>query len=285
MEPKAPDRLRKTQEWFASIITVPIDENSRSCPDTPQGPLEQVAKEYIQPSPTLKPHQRIELYNQQYWWRLLTKLQETVPIVTRLFGFSDFNKVIGFPYLVKYPLEHWSLNAIADKLDQWIEEEYHEKDKRLILDAAKIDITYNKAFFTPELPSLTPEDISAESLLQQELCLQEHAYFFKLPYDLFSFRREFLAQEPEYWVENDFPKLTRGDFHFLLFRDRKNAVLWKQTEAEEFALLQHFQKGTSVETICTWIESQEEAFQNKVSEHLATWFKEWTFQGLLIKKC
>jgi len=287
LEPNIPNQLQDTQEWFASIITVPIDENSRIRNDTPDGPIEEVAKKYIAPSPTLQPFQRIELYNQQYWWRLLSRLHESVPTTTRLFGHTEFNKVIGIPYLLKYPPNHWSLNTLGNNLDHWIEEEYREKDKVLVHDATKIDIAYNKAFFTPQYPSLTNEDINGNpsDILQQSLYLQPHTHFFKFRYDLFAFRKEFLAQEPEYWVEHDFPKLKKGEFHFLLFRDRKNAILWKELEAEEFAVLQLFQEGTSVEEICSWIESQNDTFQEKAAANLAAWFKEWTFQGLLFKKC
>src|SRR4051812_44875922 len=102
-----PTQLKRMQEWFASIITRPVDEESRINPLSPEGvPMEQEACRYITPSATLLPAQRIQIYNQQYWWRLLSIMHELYPLVTRLFGHRDFNQTIAIPYLVKYPPSH-----------------------------------------------------------------------------------------------------------------------------------------------------------------------------------
>lgn len=103
---KVPFKLKKTQLWFGSIIGRPIDEDSKMNPISPAGqPIEIEACDFIRPSPTLRPAQRIQIYNQQYWWRLLSSMHETFPLVTRLFGYHDFNKIIAIPYLVKFPPE------------------------------------------------------------------------------------------------------------------------------------------------------------------------------------
>ena len=147
---KVPNRLKNTQEWFASIITMPIDENSKMNPVSPRGiSMKEEAKQYIRPSHALEPHQRIEIYNQQYWWRLLSTLHDIFPFVSRLFGFELFNLTIGMHYLNKYPPIHWSLNDLGTRMPQWVEEEYHEEDRHLILNAVRIDCAYNDSFFMP----------------------------------------------------------------------------------------------------------------------------------------
>lgn len=283
-----PDPLKRTQQWFASIITRPIDEESRMIPISPSGiPMAQEAWNYISPSPTLQPAQRIEIYNQQYWWRLLSNMHETYPLLTRLFGYFDFNQSISFPYLVKYPPNHWSLNLLGDRLFKWVEEEYFEKDKQLVLDAVRIDWAFNHSFVVPSKPALdlsilsTPEDMS--SLLDQPVSLQPHVQLFELPYDLFRFRIEFLKQNPDYWLDNDFPPLPCRDemYYFVLFRDRANNIDVVQIEKSEYQVLKRFQAITSVEAVCEWLEEQDEAFGAEAATNLPLWFQHWTMRQWL----
>ena len=202
-----PSKLKKIQEWFGSIISRPIDQDSRMDPLSPSGiPMEEEARAYILPSPTLPAHRRIELYNQQYWWRLLTSMQESFPMVTRLFGYREFNRVIATPYLVKYRPEHWNLNALGRRLPQWIEEEYEGGDKALILDAAKIDLAYEYSFTAGHFPSITLQDLADEKqFFETKLYLQPHIVLFTLPYDLFTFRGVFILNKPEHWEQTPFP--------------------------------------------------------------------------------
>lgn len=281
-----PEKLKMTQQWFASIITRPIDENSEMMPISPKGmPMTEEAREFIAPSPTLQPAQRIEIYNQQYWWRLLSALHENFPLVTRMFGYHDFNMQLAFPYLVKYPANHWSLNNIGERFPRWIEEEYHAQDKTLVLLSAQVDLAFSDSFVAGELPKIslerlaTPGDIS--SLADQPLQLQPYVVLFRLPYDLFQFRQKFLLQEPEYWLQNDFPKLTHYDRdesgYFVLFRDKFNRIEFKQISQSEFLLLEQFELPTTIDAVCEWLELQSansEVYQD-AGKDLAEWFQNW----------
>jgi hypothetical protein len=103
-EPKVPIYLLSTQKWFASIITRPITSESQMNPISPSGRLmSEEAKEFISPNHKLSSDQRIQIYNQQYWWRLFSILHQNFPVLTRLFGYTDINHSIGMPFLSKYP--------------------------------------------------------------------------------------------------------------------------------------------------------------------------------------
>lgn len=280
---QVPTKLKKAQQWFGSIISRPIDHNSLMLPISPSGqPMEEEAQIHIAPSPTLRPAQRIQIYNQQYWWRLLNTLHESFPLVTRLYGYNDFNRVIGMPYIVKYPPNHWSLIHLGDRLPQWVEEEYHENDKQLLSDAVSIDLAYGTSFCSIQRAPLTmqalPKEGDPSSLLNQTLYLQDHVFLFDLKYDLFSFRDEFIKQTPDYWLDNDFPPLQKEidkRFYFVLYRDRYNSIGWKEVPAAAYHLLNQFRTGTTVEQACEWLEKQDEAIFEEAMTHLHLWFQEW----------
>lgn len=278
-----PAELKSTQQWFASIITRPIDENSQMNPISPSGvPMTEEAKKYIVPSPTLKPAQRIQIYNQQYWWRLITTMQETFPTLLRLFGYHDFNQTIAVPYLAKYPPNHWSLNQLGNRLTTWIEESYLENDK-LVYDIAKIDWAFNDSFLAASKNTLDM-NISEETL-QIPLSLQPHLTFFEMPYDLFTFRKEFLKQEPDYWVDNEFPELKHLPeiAYFAFYRDANNNMNYQKLEKSEYQILKQFEKPTSIEAVCEWLEEQDESFCDEASQHLQQWFQKWAMMKWLGK--
>jgi Putative DNA-binding domain len=284
---KVPLQLKRTQQWFASIITRPVDEENRINPISPtKKPMEEEAAYYIVPSPTLRPVQRIQIYNQQYWWRLLNTLQDVFPCVVRLFGYHDFNLKIGIPYLVKYPPRHWSLTFLGDYLPQWVKEDYREEDKTLVYDSVKVDWAFGRSFLAPQLAPIDTSNFSSDvgmsALLTKKLYLQPNVFLFEMNWDMFQFRTEFLKQEPEYWIDNDFPELPKDrKYFFVLYRNRKNDISWKEISEGEYRLLTLFQKGMTIEKACQWLEKQEGPLYDAAMKQLHLWFQEWTIRGWL----
>lgn len=279
-----PLQLKELQHWFASIITRPIDENSNMAPISPSGkPMVEEACDYIVPSPTMLPAQRIQLYNQQYWWRLLSTMHEMYPLVTRLFGYHDFNQRLTVPFLTKYPPNHWSLSYLGDRFPQWIDEEYHESDRELVLNAAKIDWAYNDCFLAAQEPILDAANLQGEELLTVSLFLQPYVHLFELPYDLFQFRVEFLKHDPEYWLGHDFPELNHSEekSHFLMYRNLNNSTVVEALGPSEYQVLKRFVKGSSVDLVCQWLEQQDGALVEEASQKLNLWFQRWTAVRLM----
>lgn len=275
-----PPPLKKTQQWFASIITRPIDEDNRMIRVSPTGiPMEQEAPLYITPNSALRSDERIQIYNQQYWWRLLTNMQEGFPFLSRLFGFYAFNQMICFPYLQKYPPNHWSLNALGDRLCQWIEEEYTDNDKTLIYNVARVDWAFGNAFVAAAL------EMAEQGKSNQKLCLQPYVHLFELPYDLFQLRKEFMKQEHEYWLNNEFPILIHHpegkSYYFVLYRDRFFNIDFLQIEQAEFRFLRHFQEPATIEEACDWVGEQDEAFCDEAAEKIQEWFHHWAMRQWL----
>jgi hypothetical protein len=285
--PPTPYSLRSTQEWFAGIITGRMDENSQINPISPQGMLiAEEAKRYIAPSPTLRPHQRIQIYNQQYWWRLLNAMQENFPLVTRLFGYQAFNEEIAIPYLLAYPPNHWSLGVLGDRLSKWAKEHYHAPDYRLVRNAIELDWAFTASFIAAHYEPLNfsiLSTVSEEELLDLTLYLQPHLYLFHWNCDLFAFREEFIKKDVDYWTENDFPSLPKDKtYRFVLFRSSTdNQLYWREASAGEFYLLQMFQKGSTINQACEFIETQEPEVCEEALQNLHGWMQSWTARGWL----
>lgn len=283
---QAPYQLKSTQEWFASIITNRLGKNQGIQSYTPSGCLvAEEAARYIVPSPTLRPHQRMQIYNQQYWWRLLNTLHQNFPLVTRLFGRHAFNEKIGIPYLLNYRPNHWSLNVLGEHLSKWITECYREPDQALVLNAVHLDWAFMASLIAPQYPipnlvEMVKQD--PESLLSETFYLQPHIHLFTWGYDLLTFRENFLKQDADYWIEHRFPKLPKGKtYFFALYRNIHQHLVWREIKKEEFILLERFKTGTTITDACAYIESQEASIYEYVAAHLQKWLQAWTQAGWL----
>lgn len=275
-DPKVPTRLKATQEWFGKIISSPLAEGSKIADMTPSGgDIKDEAAERICPSPALKPYERIQIYNQQYWWRLINNMQDAFPFLLRLFGYTDFNNTIATPYLTAYPPRHWSLDALGRNLPQWISDFYNASDKQLVYDASVLDLSYMSLFFKPLL------QILSEDQFDNVIYLQPHVAFFEFPYDLITFREEMMAKEPDYWLENPFPELKAVPQSLIIYRSLKGHTTYKFLSRSEMTLLQLFQKGVTIDAVCGWIEMQASEFRREVELSLQQWFQDWTIRGIL----
>lgn len=267
-----PKNLLEVQKWFGSAISRPLEKG-----DLIADSIKEEAAAFIVPSPSLEPYERIQIYGQQYWWRLLTILQEAFPCVLRLFGYHDFNDLIAVPYLVRYPADDWSLNTLGSKLVPWIEEFYHAEDKSLVLDAARLDYAYQVLFFVRDEPRLdaASEDFGVKPLyIQPSVCLIDFAY------DMADFWKNLLNQEPEYWIDHPFPELKKDPTFIIIYRAPNGRFKTKHITETESKLLANFRNGMTIDDLCEWVEKQSDAFRKDTESNLQSWFSEWTVMGI-----
>ncbi|MBS0624467.1 MAG: putative DNA-binding domain-containing protein [Verrucomicrobia bacterium] len=185
-----PASLLEMQHWIAKILTRPLRKMGEDALPIFDEETGREIDEKLTSGPHLTAQQRIGIYNQQFWFRVFTVLQEQYPTLTRLFGFAAFNREVAEPYLLRYPPNHWILAKFGARLPQWLQEEYNQSDKMLVYEAALVDAAYENG---------TPGQV-----------LSLHA-------DLFAFRAQMLAHEPEHWIHADFPRIEWGPLrHYVL---------------------------------------------------------------------
>lgn len=258
------------QAWFTKQIATPLNDDQTISAIN----IEKEAPLYIKKSPTLKPHERIEIYNQQYWWRLINTMQEHFPLVLALFGTTPFNDQLAIPFLKKYKPYDWNINLLGEKFPKWIDEAYNEQDKALVLNAAKIDWAYISSFLAKDVKQAAFD-------LNEKLLLSPSLHLFEMPYDLFSFRREVLKKEADYWLDNSFPELNKGrPFYFIFYRNQNYDLASQEIDEAEFRILSLFKKALSLNELCDILD--DHPFQDKAEKNLSAWIQKWTSKALLI---
>ncbi|RME26677.1 MAG: DUF692 family protein, partial [Deltaproteobacteria bacterium] len=178
-EPAGPADLRTQQAGFAASITTPlqIDDDGYSYnadrydPDTVASML---------PGPTLAPVDRLSIYNQQYWFRLLTIAQDELPLTRRLLGLTDLNRLTT-AYLDAFPSAHPELHHLLERLPRFLAGD-HRFNRPLLRQAVDLDLLHQRVFF-----AATHEDLDAGTLSGSDLAaLRERPLHFQPAFGLFA---------------------------------------------------------------------------------------------------
>ena len=77
-----------------------------------------VAAQFIKPNDRLTSFERIEIYNKQYWFRLIDYLYEDYPGCWRC-GPLKFNKLIC-AYLEENPSRSFTLRNLGDRMENFV---------------------------------------------------------------------------------------------------------------------------------------------------------------------
>ncbi len=240
-----PNSLLEIQTWFAKIITSPLQENSRSNLPVYPDSLNQEIQQKIHPGPQLKSEERVGVYHQQYWWRLITIMQEIYPSLVHLFGYEDFNRLIAEPYLLDCPPNHWFLSYIGSHLPEWIKRKYQGENCDLVSALACLDLAYEHIIFTEILPKIEPNEIA--NCDEKILYLQSFVMLFEFDVDFFTFRAKLLKHPFPYWQTHQLPRIKKKGKKkfFVLFR--KNEInLYEEISETQFAILRRFQEGAAL---------------------------------------
>src|ERR1700721_3941914 len=81
---------------------------------------EEIAVSYISPNARLSSFERLEIYNRQYWFRLISVVSEDFPTLNAVIGTKRFDALI-LAYLAENPSMSWTLRALGSPLPEFRE--------------------------------------------------------------------------------------------------------------------------------------------------------------------
>jgi hypothetical protein len=170
-------QLRELQKIFFAIITRPLAPRSRM-KAAPR------ARELIRPSPTLTPHERLELYAQQYWWRVLDSLRDDFPGVRFLLGERRFERML-VRYVQAHPSRTFTLRNLGSTMERFLRRDraLPKRVRESAADVAAIEWCQICSYDAAALPSLTTELLQKHGAALK-LCLQPHVQFLKVSHSV-----------------------------------------------------------------------------------------------------
>jgi len=289
METKNPS-LRSVQQWMQAVIMHPKGVNSDELVND-----ELTIDNMILPSRHLTSQQRIEVYSNAYYARLLECMRDEFSAVVALLGEEIFNS-FAFGYLQSYPSASYTLadlgsqfhGFLTDNRDSLGDDDSAEsvEDNRwfdFMLDLVLLERTYGEVFSGPGIENIETLDADALSAvapaLVGDICLTP-APCMRLLY-LKSRAHEYaIAIRKSGTTSAELPKMVET----CLVVTRINYVVRTiVVEPDEFLLLQKLFEGVCLDSAIASVVEQLSLSEEQLAGKLADWFKRWAMDRLFVR--
>ncbi|HEY2472197.1 MAG TPA: DNA-binding domain-containing protein [Terracidiphilus sp.] len=175
--------LAQLQREMARSVMMPLTRDEEMQRESADGkPMKQVAESFIAPNSRLSAFERLEIYNKQYWFRVLGALVEDFPALRSVIGARAF-EAMSTAYLNAHPSRSFTLRNLGSHLAEWLEKNPHYAGRRarLALDVARIEWAFVEAFDNAEHDPLTLEQIATLDG-NSRLALQPHLRLVELEF-------------------------------------------------------------------------------------------------------
>jgi hypothetical protein len=252
-----------------------------------------VADEIIKPNERLTSFERLEIYNRQYWFRILSALSEDFPGLRAIIGEKRFDKM-AVEYLYDCPSRSFTLRNLGSRLESWLREhpEHIVGNERIALDMVRLEWAEIEAFDEASKPRLTDTDLPALGP-DPKFQLQPYIRLLDLNYPvddlLIRVRRELEGTDI---VSNAVTErvhsrsrrrvLPKPEHIFLAVHRADNTVYFKRIDKEAFAILSALRDGKTLSDAVDVVDWSGRNLGEAMAE-VQKWFAHWSAQGWFCK--
>ncbi|MCA9073355.1 MAG: putative DNA-binding domain-containing protein [Planctomycetaceae bacterium] len=275
-------QLDQIQKWMQSVISHPegvvagvqSTEAQQQIPVSPDAIAEVVTR-----SQSLTSLERLQVYGNAYYARLVECLKGEFPAVAHAVGRETFD-VLAMGYLQSYPSRSYTLGQLGANFPRFLAEiplttltNQSEEFAAFLIDLATLERLYSEVFDGPgseDQPPLSPEEL-------QQIPPEAWPGVRLVPVPslrLASFR--FPVHEYITAVHHEGQAIVpvAGETHLAINR-REFVVRRLRLDSVPFALLSHLIEGLPLGgAIAQALDDTETDFE-KLAASLQTWFQEW----------
>ncbi|HUD55656.1 MAG TPA: DNA-binding domain-containing protein [Terracidiphilus sp.] len=283
--------LAELQREMAGAVMQPLtaDEDMRAVSSDGRD-MHAVAASFIAPNSKLTSFERLEIYNRQYWFRVLGALAEDFPALRAVVGSRIF-EALSIAYLMAHPSRSFTLRNLGSKLADWLlaNPQATGRRHRLAIDVTRIEWAFIEAFDNGERTPLTVDQIATLDA-GSRLALQPHLILTALNYPaddiVLGLHKRDKRQPTEAGVCHDdadaapvkLPRLRPRPTWVAAHRV-ENSVFYLRLKREDFLTLSAIRQGLSL------ADALESGFigsripQPKRAGLVQQWFGSWAELG------
>jgi Putative DNA-binding domain len=284
--------LLELQRRMAEAVMLPLTRTDSMQRKTPKGrSMKAEAAAFIKPNDRLTSFERLEIYNRQYWFRIISAFAEDFPGLAAAVGPVPFDKLTR-AYLADCPSQSFTLRNLGSRLESWLSDhpEHAGKKPELALDVVRLEWAYIEAFDNAAERALTLADLGQLDG-DSQLSLQPHLRLLQLLHTVDDFVIDVHRRQASQTVASNAvtgakrsrsrrlpASLKRSDI-FLGVHRYENAVYYKRLEREEYQLLR------ALYTDKTLGEALDRAFlsssvpEDQRPARVQRWFANWAELG------
>lgn len=284
--------LREIQTEMLEAIMQPLTTGYNTQPKRVRDgrPMRDVAAGFVKPNDRLSSFERLQIYNRQYWYRVLDSLEEDFPGLLAIVGRRRFN-ALAKDYLTGCPSQSFTLRDLGARLETWLGAHpgYIAPRQALALDMVRLEWAEIEAFDAAELPVLIPE--SGRTELDPHFTLQPYLRLLELRYpvdeQLVSIKAVIrdsetasnaVAARPTHGRARKIAR-QKPQAIFLAVHRQDDSVYFKRLEKEEFRLLQALREGKRLSDATVSAFTGGNVEESKIPGQLQGWFENWSSLG------
>jgi hypothetical protein len=283
--------LESLQREMAAAVMQPLTAEEQMRKHAADGrSMRTVAESFIAPNNRLNAFERLEIYNRQYWFRVLSSLAEDFTALAAVIGSRAFDR-LAVAYLTAHPSRSFSLRNLGSQLPQWLAANpaYAGRRHRLAVDVARVEWAFVEAFDSAEYAPLTLDQIATLDS-GSRLALQPHVQLIALDYradDLvLNLHKREKRQTSEAGVRHEDSDEQYAEIGRIRLRPTwvaahrvDLAVYYRRLQREEFLTLSAIARGTSLaEAVVAGFEGSRITGARQI-QFVQQWFATWAEVG------
>ena len=294
---KAPS-LAEVQRLMAEAVMRPLRRDDGMQTAWKDGtPAADVAARIIKPNDRLTSFDRLQIYNQQYWWRLLGSFGEDFHALRAVVGGRKFDK-LAIAYLDGIGSTTWTMRDLGRQLESFLlaHPELTAPHTRLALDVVRVEWARVIAFDEPARPVLDPKKIASVSADRLRIGLQPYLTLLALAHPVDDLLLKFKENQIETGsfsnavaatITRRRPRIaarpSRQPVHLAVHRVNL-AVYYKRLEPEAYLLLTALRDGATLADACETAFAGSKNLPAANAEKIQRWFAQWMEFGWLCRK-
>ena len=270
--------LSDLQSWFARSIGLPLPMDYRGNPLAVSAPqLGASARARLRGGKGMDGFDRLGVYNQQYWFRLINIMQGEYPCALHVMGLRNFNQWL-IRYLEACPPASPFLSTLDAAFPGFLEQNYREPTREAALEAAAYDRAYSAGFDAPEGCSLKDAGLApGADPLAMTLVLAPHATPLRLDYQWSAYREECRADDS---LEKSIELMAAKEWVVV----HRSGMTLEETAVTPgaYKLLRELITPARLPEIFDRLENRlPPKEQEDMEVNLSQWFQEWVSRGWL----
>ena len=284
--------LLEIQQRMLAAVMQPLTSHERMQPRSRDGKsMHEVAAEFIKPNDRLSSFERLEIYNRQYWFRVLASLDEDFPGLRAIIGQRRFEALCK-AYLVDCPSQSFSLRNLGSGLETWLRShpEHIQPRATLALDMVRLEWAEIEAFDGASEPVLLPGDALASDP-DPHFRLQPYLQLISLRYPVDDLLVAIRKDTPdggmasnavsEHRKQTRVRKVARQKPQavFLVVHRIDYSVYFKRIEQEAFKFLHALREGQSLSSGVVLAFQGRDIPETVLLSRVQNWFESWSSLG------
>ena len=288
--------LQEIQRRVAAVVMQPLTRQEGMRRTTFNGRSAKAeAEALIMPNRSLTSFERLEIYNRQYWFRVLSCFAEDFPGLRAIIGAAKFEGLMR-AYLTDCPSVSFTLRNLGSRLEAWLlfNKKWIASQERLALDMTRLEWAHIEAFDGASEPILTTADIESAGL-DLRVSLQPYIRVLELTYPVDDLLIEVHNHESDADTasnsarQHQFRRRIRHykqperELIYLAVHRMDDSVYYKRLQPDAFRMLKALSEQKTLE------EAIDIAFENSVMPEqqrisaIQQWFGNWSELGWICR--